>query len=97
MITRREFLKGAAGLSLAGLTGCSGSFSAEDVRLRELTSPLPKGLEDFHGYKIAFLSDIHQGPFLPPAWFEASIACSFTLNPERVPAFSSAVTLYEIS
>lgn len=66
MLSRREFIKGlGASLILpAGLAASSNSVNLHHVRLTYQDLPV-----DFRGYRIAFISDIHHGPFLPPEWF----------------------------
>lgn len=64
MLNRRDFLKGIIASSLA-TTGCSINPS-DNIEFSEMKIQIPKLPTEFKNYRIAFVSDIHHGPFLDP-------------------------------
>ena len=72
-IGRRNFLKGILSTSALSVTGCSQGFKRDDLIVKNISIPLADRAKEFKNYRIAFLSDLHHGPFLPIAWLESTI------------------------
>jgi predicted MPP superfamily phosphohydrolase len=75
-ISRRDFIK----LSLTGclaLQACQSksifNFTTTEVVLSKIEIEIEKLPKEFQDYKIAFLSDIHLGPYFPRAWLTAAL------------------------
>jgi predicted MPP superfamily phosphohydrolase len=79
MISRRSFIKGtfagtAAASVVAGLFGeLSRNVVTGDIRFEQVTISLSDLPNEFDGYKIGFLSDIHLGMWIPSEWIEHSL------------------------
>ena len=83
---RRRFLKrclgDAAGLGLAGL-GYSW-LEAGWLRVLRVTVPVPRLPAPFAGTSIAFLSDIHHGPFTSLGYVQRVVGLTNSLSPDVV-------------
>lgn len=77
MISRRTFLK-TAGLLSVGVAAASGvALSGEetsDFQLEEIRIALPDLPAEFYNYRIAFISDLHLGPWFPIDWLATVLA-----------------------
>lgn len=84
---RRRFLKRAAAVvGLAGLTG-GGAYpflEAKWCRVAERTIALPNLPAEFRGVRIALLTDIHHGPFVPLVYIRHVVALANSLKPDLV-------------
>ena len=72
-IGRRNLLKGMLASSALSITGCAQGFTRDDLIVKNISIPLADRAKEFKNYRIAFLSDLHHGPFLPNAWLESTI------------------------
>ncbi len=80
MLSRRNFLKGLAATTL--LPGGLLSATSNIVETSKITLPFSKKAPKFRKYKIAYLSDLHLGPFLPEEWLEESFAIIKQAQPD---------------
>jgi uncharacterized protein len=85
-MNRRRFLHAAAGtVAAAPLAGaCYGLFEASAVRVVRRTVPVPRLPTGFHGTRLAFLTDIHHGPFVSQDFVAAVVRTTSALNPDVV-------------
>ena len=83
--TRREFLKGAAALTLAaGAVPALAQAASEGPRAERVTFALP-GLDPRHdGLRVAQLSDIHVGDRTPAERIRAAVALANAFDPDLV-------------
>ena len=70
---RRGFLKGLLATSTLAVTACSQGFTRDDLSIKNISIPLADRASEFKNYRIAFISDLHHGPFLPTSWLESTI------------------------
>jgi predicted MPP superfamily phosphohydrolase len=98
MWTRRDVLKGAAGLALrAGLLGLAGAGYTTRIEPRWLdiepvTVTLPRLDPAFHGYRVVQLSDLHLGDWLTRPRLEEVVALVNTLQPDLIAITGDFVT-----
>lgn len=85
-MTRRQFLRAAAlGAAAAAVGGTGyGMFEAGWVRIDEQTLPLPRLPNTFHGTRVAFLADIHHGPYLDLEFVQAVVRTTNLLEPDLI-------------
>lgn len=85
-MNRRRFLLAATGgASLAALgTVCYGFFEAGWIDVRETTLPLPNLPREFHGTRIAFLTDIHHGPYTDQSYLQSIVRTTNLSQPDLV-------------
>src|SRR5579883_1528014 len=85
-MNRRSFLKFAAGTgAAAGLgTTCYGFFEAGWVRVDRRTIPLPRLPQAFSGTTIAFLTDIHHGPYVDIQYVASIVRTANLLGPDLI-------------
>ncbi len=82
-MNRRRWIKGVAIAS--GLVGVTYPFlEAKWCRVTRVTVGLPNLGEPFHGTTIAFLADIHHGPFVPLSYVRDIVAMTNALNPDMI-------------
>lgn len=82
-MTRRQWIKRAAIGSVA-LGGAYPLLEAKWCRLRRQAVALPNLPAAFEGTTVAFLSDIHHGPFVPRAYVRSVVAMTNALKPDLV-------------
>jgi predicted MPP superfamily phosphohydrolase len=83
---RRTFLKTALAATIPA-TGCAaayGLFEAGWVRIDRRTLPLARLPDSFDGVQIAFLTDIHHGPFTSLDYVSAVIRTTLVLGPDVI-------------
>ena len=82
---RRKWLKRAA-IGAAGLGGLGvyPLLEAKWCRLRRATARLPNLPAAFQGMTVAFLSDVHHGPFVPRSYVRSIVAMTNDLKPDLV-------------
>jgi predicted MPP superfamily phosphohydrolase len=85
-MNRRLFLRSAlASLSLApGFTAGYGLFEACWVKIDRQTLPLARLPQAFNGLTIAFLTDIHHGPFTTLEYVAAVVRTTLALQPDLI-------------
>lgn len=82
-MTRRQFVKRAVvGSVVAG--GVYPWLEAKWCRLTRQTVAIPNLPTAFDGTTIAYLSDVHHGPFVPSAYVRSIVAMTNSLNPDLV-------------
>jgi predicted MPP superfamily phosphohydrolase len=84
-MTRRKWLKRAA-IGAAGLAGLGvyPLLEAKWCRLRRATVGVPNLPAAFEGTTVAFLSDVHHGPFVPRSYVRSIVAMTNDLKPDLV-------------
>lgn len=83
-LSRREFLKQIMGTLAITPTLSISTSGTEDLKLEEISVPIPRLPENFEGLKIGFLSDIHLSTFLPPHLLENALAILSKQEPDLV-------------
>jgi len=85
-MNRRLFLQSAAaGAALLGTTGlCYGFAEARGVQVVRVPVRVPKLPKAFDGTTIAFLTDIHHGPYVSLDFVEAIVRTTITLRPDLI-------------
>jgi uncharacterized protein len=82
---RRKWIKRAAiGSLLAAGAGVYPFLEAKWCRLRRATVTLPNLPRPFEGTTVAFLSDVHHGPFVPRSYVRSIVAMTNALKPDLV-------------
>jgi uncharacterized protein len=82
---RRKWIKRAAiGSALLAGAGVYPFLEAKWCRLRRATVTLPNLPRPFEGTTVAFLSDVHHGPFVPRAYVRSIVAMTNELKPDFV-------------
>ena len=78
----KRFVKGALGLGCAGLV--YSIFEAGWIRVRRITISVPRLPPPFRGTSIAFLADLHHGPFTGLDYVKQVVQLTNTLSPDVV-------------
>jgi uncharacterized protein len=82
---RRKWLKRAAiGSLVLGGAGIYPFLEAKWCRLRRVSVSLPNLPKPFEGTTVAFLSDVHHGPFVPRAYVRSIVEMTNALKPDLV-------------
>ena len=83
---RRRWIKRAAigSLLFGGAAGIYPFLEAKWCRLRRATVALPNLPRSFEGTTVAFLSDVHHGPFVPRSYVRSIVAMTNDLKPDLV-------------
>lgn len=71
-LTRRHFLAGILGAGAVAAIGVSRD-TTYDVQYQSITFSSRYLPEAFNGYRVAFLTDLHAGPFIPLEWLKEVI------------------------
>ncbi len=85
-MNRRAFLKATLAVALPTpvVAAGYGLFEAGWVKVDRQTIPLPRLPQAFDGTTIAFLSDIHHGPFTPLDYVTAVVRTTLALRPDCI-------------
>jgi predicted MPP superfamily phosphohydrolase len=85
-MNRRRFLQFAAGTGAAAALGgtCYGFFEAAAVRVDRRTIPVPRLPQAFRGTTVAFLTDIHHGPYVDLQYVVSIVRTANLLRPDLV-------------
>jgi hypothetical protein len=99
-ISRRKFLKfalaGAAGVTGAGATAGAFSFDTYDLKVSHSAVPI-KGLpKEFDGFRIAHLTDLHNGPGIKLDYLSRAIDVASSLAPDLFVLTGDYVTAQEV-
>ena len=85
-LSRRRFLKralwAAAGVSAVGLAYTS--FEAGWINVVEETIPVPRLPHSLAGMRVAFLADLHHGPFTSLSYIQTVVAMTNALQPDVI-------------
>ena len=83
---RRFFLKSAlaATIPATGFAAAYGLFESGWVRIDRQTLPLARLPQSFDGLTIAFLADIHHGPFTSLDYVSAVVRTTLVLRPDLI-------------
>lgn len=74
MTTRREFLKLLVGGTALGVIGGVSAYKDSEVMVKKLSLTYKSLPKEFHQFRICFLTDIHDGPYLKDAWLDQTKA-----------------------
>jgi predicted MPP superfamily phosphohydrolase len=86
-MNRRTFLKTAAAATAvaAPLGGaCYGFAESADLRIDRQSIPLPNLPAAFRGLRVAFLTDIHLGPYVSEGYVAAAVRTTVALDPDLI-------------
>jgi predicted MPP superfamily phosphohydrolase len=85
-MNRRTFLKAAAATTAAIPLGgaCYGFAESTRLRIERLTIPLPRLPEAFRGTEVAYLTDVHLGPFVSADYVASVVRTTLVLNPDLI-------------
>src|SRR5947209_899779 len=85
-MNRRKFLKRAAGSALGGaVAGVGyGVLEARWCRVLRVRLPVPNLPGAFEGARVAFVADVHHGPFTPLSHVRRVVGLVNGLNPDLV-------------
>ena len=83
---RRTFLKTTAGLLAAGVTAgtCYGYSEAGCFQVTRPTLKVPNLPKAFDGLRIAFLTDIHHGPYTDLPFITSAVRTTLALQPDLI-------------
>ena len=86
-MNRRQFLRtavyGSAVVVPLGST-CLAFAESTDLRVARLGIPLPQLPRAFHGLRVAFITDIHLGPFITEDYVRSVVRTTMALAPDLV-------------
>ncbi len=82
-MTRRQFVKRAVVASVV-LGGAYPFLEAKWCRLTRRTVAIPHLPAAFDGTTVAYLADVHHGPFVPRAYVRSVVAMTNSLNPDLI-------------
>lgn len=85
-MNRRTFLKTTAAVLAAGTTAgtCYGYAEAGSLEVTRPNLSLPKLPKSFDGLRIAFLTDIHHGPYTDLPFVTSVVRTTLALNPDLI-------------
>jgi predicted MPP superfamily phosphohydrolase len=83
---RRSFLKAAAVAAAPGsaFAASYGLFEAAWVEVTHVSLPLPRLPHAFNGLRVAFLADIHHGPFTSLHYVQSVVRTTLALQPDLI-------------
>ena len=80
---RRNFLKLVACAAPVAVLGY-GLAEAGDVHIERVDAPVPNLPKAFDGLRVAFLTDIHHGPYVPLTQVTAFVRTALALQPDLI-------------
>jgi predicted MPP superfamily phosphohydrolase len=85
-MNRRAFLKAATAVALPApaAVGAYGLFEAGWIKVERHTLPLPRLPRGFDGTTVAFLTDIHHGPYVSLDYVTSIVRTALALQPDLV-------------
>lgn len=85
-MNRRNFFKTTAGVLAAGVTAgtCYGFAEAGGFEVARPTLSLPKLPAAFEGVRVAFLADLHHGPYTSLAFITSAVRTTLALKPDLI-------------
>ncbi|MDB5306334.1 MAG: putative metallophosphoesterase [Gemmataceae bacterium] len=86
-MNRRSFLKAAlaTAVPITPITAASyGLYEAGSVKIERPTIPLPNLPSAFEGLRVAFLTDIHHGPFIGLDYIASVVRTTLALTPDLI-------------
>ncbi len=84
-ISRRHFLKRTSLWVLGAAAGVTyGLIEAKWLTVNRVTLEIPKLPQAFKGRTVAFLSDIHHGPYVPLSYVRHAVDMTNALNPDLI-------------
>jgi uncharacterized protein len=83
--SRRVFLKSVAALGLGSVTGtCYGFYEASTFQVVRRTLTIPHLPPSFRGLQVAFLSDLHHGPYVDIDYIVSIVRTTNLLLPDLI-------------
>jgi uncharacterized protein len=85
-MNRRSFFKTTAGVLAAGVTAgtCYGYAEAGGFDVTRPTIELPNLPKSFDGLRVAFLTDLHHGPYTDLPFLTSVVRTTLALNPDLI-------------
>jgi len=84
-MTRRKFLKNTALATLGGALGVAyGMMEAKWLGVNHVTLTVPNLPEAFKGKRVAFLADLHHGPYVPLSYVRHAVDMANALKPDLI-------------
>jgi len=84
-MTRRNFLKYTSLTALGGALGVAyGLMEAKWLGVNRVTLTIPNLPSPFKGKTLAFLSDLHHGPYVPLAYVRHAVKMTNALKPDLI-------------
>lgn len=85
-MNRRTFLRAAAATAFPAALGTAayGLFEAANVEIARVDLPVPKLPVPFEGTTVAFLADIHHGPFTELDYVASVVRTTLALRPDLI-------------
>jgi predicted MPP superfamily phosphohydrolase len=85
-MNRRTFFKATAAVALAGTTAasCYGFAEASGFEITRPTLALPRLPLQFDGLRVAFLTDLHHGPYTDLAYINSVVRSAIALQPDLI-------------
>jgi predicted MPP superfamily phosphohydrolase len=85
-MNRRTFFKTTAAVALAGstATACYGFAEAGGFEITRPTLALPVLPQPFDGVRVAFLTDLHHGPYTDLAFLTGAVRSALSLQPDVI-------------
>src|SRR3954468_20446706 len=85
-MNRRTFLQAAAGVGIASPFAAAsyGLFESTWVKIDRQTLPLPRLPRAFDGTTVAFLTDLHHGPFTGLDYVTSVVRTTLALRPDLI-------------
>jgi hypothetical protein len=85
MLTRRKFLKNTTMAAAGGALGLAyGLMEAKWLRITEVTLTVPNLPAAFKGKRVAFLADLHHGPYVPLSYVRHAVDMALALNADLI-------------
>ncbi len=85
-MNRRTFLKAVVAAGAAAPVGgiCYTFAESTDLKIERVTVTVPRLPASFRGTTVAFLSDIHYGPYLTPEYLADVVRTTLLLSPDLI-------------
>jgi predicted MPP superfamily phosphohydrolase len=90
----RSVVMGLAGMSLTGggLLAYATNVEPKWLEIKEITLPLPRLHDTFHGYRIVQISDVHAGKWMPTSLLEEVVRIVNSYTPDLSAVTGDFVT-----
>jgi uncharacterized protein len=85
-MNRRQFVRAAIGSACASAFAgtCYGFFESSWITINEAAYALPRLPDSFRGTKVAFLTDLHHGPYTDISYVESIVRTTNLLQPDVI-------------
>ncbi len=85
-MNRRTFLKAATAAGVAAPLGgvCYSFAESTNLKIERVAVTVPRLPQAFRGLTVAFLTDLHYGPYVTPEYLAAVVRTTLLLNPDLI-------------